>query len=88
MSAPQWLGLLRWTLNYTDGTEESRFNQMSAEDREWLGQVLKECVRDDAEKMNEIAIFLQERSKDNSINEFKGTLAFIFLLILLIFLNV
>lgn len=40
MSAPQWLGLLRWSLSHVDGTQPSQFSAMSEEDKAWLSQVL------------------------------------------------
>jgi hypothetical protein len=54
MSAPNWLGLLRWSLNVQDGTADSQFSQMSSEDKAWLEQVMKESVRDDPQRMSEI----------------------------------
>eukprot|EP00981_Chlorochromonas_danica_P007522 scaffold1767_cov178-Ochromonas_danica.AAC.27 len=66
MSAPQWLGLLRWSLAYQDGTQTSQFNQLSEQDREWLGSVLKEVVKDEAERMNEIILSLQEKHQSGA----------------------
>lgn len=67
MSAPQWLGLLRWSLAYQDGTHNSEFNQLSEQDREWLGSVLKEVVKDEAERMNEIILSLQEKHQSGAL---------------------
>ena len=60
MSAPNWLGLLRWTVSHTDGTHESQFASMSEEDKLWLEKVMKEVVRDDPTRMNEIMISLKD----------------------------
>eukprot|EP01031_Cornospumella_fuschlensis_P032358 gene32358-39132_t len=60
MSAPQWLGLLRWSLAYSDGTQQSEFSAMSQEDKEWLTKVLKEGVRDDVQRMQEVSSKMQE----------------------------
>ena len=47
---PMWSALLRWSLTQTDGTDEARAppKAMSAEDREFLAKVMKECTVDHA----------------------------------------
>ncbi len=60
MSAPNWLGLLRWTIAHTDGTNESKFAEMKEEDKVWLERVMKEVVRDDPQRMNEIMISIKD----------------------------
>lgn len=47
----KWLGLLRWSMNYQDGTSPSEFNEIKPEDKAWLERVMKEGVMDEAERM-------------------------------------
>mmetsp|Transcript_28970 Transcript_28970/g.39793 ORF Transcript_28970/g.39793 Transcript_28970/m.39793 type:complete len:351 (-) Transcript_28970:16-1068(-) len=56
MSSPQWLGLLKWTLANSDGTAVSTASQMNEEDKLWLERVLKEGVKDEPARMNEIMV--------------------------------
>jgi len=51
-----WLGLMKWTLEYTDGTQPSSPDQvpMSAEDRAFLEKVMKEGIIDENERMKTI----------------------------------
>jgi hsp70-interacting protein len=53
---PNWLGLLKWSLAHTDGTAPSQATAMSEEDKKWLEQVMKECVKDEPARMNEIML--------------------------------
>ena len=50
---PMWSALLRWSLTQTDGTDEARAppKAMSAEDREFLAKVMKECTVDHAQRI-------------------------------------
>jgi hypothetical protein len=59
-SAAKWLGLLRWSMTHSDGTTPSSFQKMSKDDREWLEQVMKENVRNEPERMNEIMLKVKE----------------------------
>lgn len=53
-----WLGLLKWSLSYTDGTvpsEESKnFKQMTDEDKAFLEEVMKNGIVDEGEQMKTI----------------------------------
>lgn len=51
-----WLGLLKWSLAYSDGTRPSNeeFNPMSKEDVEFLENVMKDGIIDEGERMKEI----------------------------------
>jgi hsp70-interacting protein len=49
-----WLGLLKWSLAYTDGTKDSEHKQMSAEDKAFLEAVMKDGIIDENERMKEI----------------------------------
>jgi hypothetical protein len=60
MSEPNWLGLLKWSLGHSDGTNTSEFHQMSTEDKNWLETVMKEGVRDDPKRMNEVMMLLKD----------------------------
>jgi hsp70-interacting protein len=56
-----WLGLLKWSLNYVDGTRDnSDIVPMSAEDRAFLEKVMKEGIIDENERMK---VILQESAK-------------------------
>lgn len=57
-----WLGLLKWTLAHSDGTKPSSESpaMMSAEDRAFLEEVMKDGIIDECERMKFI---LQEFSK-------------------------
>uniref|UniRef100_A0A7S3GSH5 Nucleotide exchange factor Fes1 domain-containing protein n=1 Tax=Spumella elongata TaxID=89044 RepID=A0A7S3GSH5_9STRA len=53
--AGNWLGLLKWSLAQTsDGTVPSEITPMTEEDKKWLEQVMRECVKDEPKRMNEI----------------------------------
>lgn len=49
-----WLGLLKWSLGQGDGTLPSEAHEMSAEDRQFLENVMKECVVDEPQRMQDI----------------------------------
>lgn len=51
-----WLGLLKWSLAYSDGTKPSGENmkEMSKEDREFLEKVMREGIIDEGERMKTI----------------------------------
>eukprot|EP01083_Nonionella_stella_P115060 340713_1 len=53
-----WLGLLKWSLNYVDGTvpssESPSFTQMSAEDKAFLEEVMKNGIIDEGQRMKTI----------------------------------
>ena len=46
-------------MKYQDGTAPTDFGKMSDEDKEWLEQVMKECVIDEVERMTQIIRILQ-----------------------------
>lgn len=50
-----WLGLLKWSLSYTDGTSDNKdVSPMSKEDREFLEEVMKDGIIDEGKRMNHI----------------------------------
>ncbi|KAL7519272.1 hypothetical protein ACHAWX_004060, partial [Stephanocyclus meneghinianus] len=57
-----WLGLLKWSLAYSDGTRSSgeEFKPMSKADVEFLEKVMKEGIIDEGERMKEILRSLTE----------------------------
>lgn len=65
MSAPNnpwaWLGLLKWSLSYSDGTRSSDgVSPMSPEDKAFLEKVMTEGIIDENERMK---VILQEATK-------------------------
>lgn len=50
----KWLGLMKWSMKYSDGTAPSEFKEISKEDRDFLEKVLKEGVMDENERMRQI----------------------------------
>jgi hsp70-interacting protein len=55
-----WLGLLKWSLSYSDGTRPSNVQMMSPEDRAFLEEVMKEGIIDEGERMKYILNKLTE----------------------------
>ncbi|KAL7568755.1 hypothetical protein ACA910_021747 [Epithemia clementina (nom. ined.)] len=49
-----WLGLLKWSLAYSDGTRDEQPSPMSEEDRAFLEKVMKEGIIDENERMKTI----------------------------------
>ena len=49
-----WLGLLKWSLSYADGTSNETPAPMSKEDKEFLEKVMKEGIINEGERMQEI----------------------------------
>ena len=49
-----WLGLLKWSLTYSDGTSESSEMKMSEEDKAFLDAVMKDGIIDENERMQTI----------------------------------
>lgn len=85
-----WLGLLKWSLNYVDGTvpsEESEgFKKMSAADKAFLEDVMKNGIINEGERMKTILSslvefldkFLKEKNTDGSFDSDgsgKGTIS-------------
>ena len=49
-----WLGLLKWSLSYADGTTPSDNVEISAEDKAFLEAVMAEGVVDENDRMKTI----------------------------------
>lgn len=56
-----WQGLLKWSLNYHDGTAPSNFQPMSKEDQDWLEAAMKECCVNDVDRISEIIKILKQK---------------------------
>ena len=50
----KWLGLLKWSMKYQDGTHESDFTEMSQEKKEFLEKVMKDGIMDENERIQQI----------------------------------
>jgi len=69
-----WLGLLKWSLSYVDGTvpseESPQFKEMSAEDKAFLEDVMKNGIIDEGERLktilSEMVAYLESLLNDNS----------------------
>lgn len=69
-SGPNWLGLLKWTIaNASDGTVPSTATAMTEEDKKFLEQVMKECVKDEPARMNEIMLSLVQFLEAGSVRD-------------------
>lgn len=51
-----WLGLLKWSLSYTDGTSDSPMAPMDPEKKAFLEAVMKDGILDENERMKEILV--------------------------------
>eukprot|EP00357_Protocruzia_adherens_P034512 CAMPEP_0115010928 /NCGR_PEP_ID=MMETSP0216-20121206/23644_1 /TAXON_ID=223996 /ORGANISM="Protocruzia adherens, Strain Boccale" /LENGTH=328 /DNA_ID=CAMNT_0002379309 /DNA_START=73 /DNA_END=1059 /DNA_ORIENTATION=- len=54
-----WPGLLKWSLQYQDGTTESNLAAMSEEDRKWITNAMEKYTFDDVEQMKIIGQVLR-----------------------------
>lgn len=62
-----WLGLLKWSLAYTDGTSASDATKMTDENKLFLEKVMKECIKDEPARLNEIIrVFMKFLAMDIS----------------------
>eukprot|EP00300_Choanocystis_sp_HF-7_P007509 c15329_g1_i1.p1 GENE.c15329_g1_i1~~c15329_g1_i1.p1 ORF type:complete len:440 (+),score=140.41 c15329_g1_i1:141-1460(+) len=50
----QWLGLLKWSLQYQDGTRDTAARPLSDEDKEFLMGAMDSLVLDEAKRMKEL----------------------------------
>jgi len=66
-----WLGLLKWSLSYSDGTRSNGdISPMSKEDREFLEKVMAEGIIDENERMK---LILQEATNAMEYYQLKAT---------------
>jgi len=66
----EWLGLLKWSLSYTDGTRNDNISPMSPEDRAFLEEVMKHGIVNESERMKEILseLTLYFDSQDDTVS--------------------
>lgn len=68
-----WLGLLKWSLAYSDGTSPTTHSPMSEEDKAFLEKVMKEGIINENDRMKEIlqqvTEGLEELRRDNNDNQ-------------------
>jgi len=65
-SGPDWLGLLKWSLAHTDGTNQSEYSAMTEEDRKFLEAVMTEGVKNEPTRMKEIMNSLTKSMDDST----------------------
>lgn len=53
-----WNGLFKWSMNHQDGTSESKFTEMSKEDRKWMEDALKQFTFNDTDRLQELCKLL------------------------------
>ena len=49
-----WEGLLKFTLQYTDGTQDSNFQEMSTENKKWLEKAIQEYSHSEVHRIQKI----------------------------------
>ena len=49
-----WEGLLKFTLKYSDGTKESNFQEMSAENKKWLESAIQEYSHSEVQRIQKL----------------------------------
>ncbi|RYG52729.1 hypothetical protein EON67_00530, partial [archaeon] len=59
-----WLGVLRWSLAYNDGTRPSEWKPMSEDDQKFLQRVMDSMTVDEAARMEDIATVLLRSPAD------------------------
>ena len=53
---PDWLGLLKWSLAQTDGSDDSDARPMVDEDVQFLTNVMESLVADEPKRMREMMV--------------------------------
>ena len=64
-----WLGLLKWSIAYSDGTSPTKASPMSEEDKAFLEKVMKEGIIDENERMKEILQVVTDGLEDLRSNQ-------------------
>lgn len=59
MELNKYLGLLKWSLNYTDGTQPTELSEMDEERRKWLKEAMEAGTVDPADQMKALISVLQ-----------------------------
>lgn len=75
----KWLGLMKWSMKYCDGTTPANATEMSEEKRAFLDKVLKEAVIDENERIKQIlrildgehpsVVYEKENDENNELND-------------------
>ena len=58
-----WNGLFKWSMDYQDGTQKSEFKPMSAEDKKWLEEAMKQYTFNDVDRLKEICEELKKHKE-------------------------
>jgi hypothetical protein len=67
MEMNKYLGLLKWSLKYQDGTKDTEFTEMDKERQKWLKEAIEANTVDPAEQMKALISVLQvEREEEQS----------------------
>lgn len=64
MEGNKYLGLLKWSLKYNDGTKETDLTPMSKERRDWLKEAMEEQLVDPAQEMKLLINILKIKRED------------------------
>ena len=54
-----WNGLFKWSMEHQDGTKPTEFKVMSAEERKWLEEAMKQYTFNDVDRLKEVAVELK-----------------------------
>jgi len=74
MSDPsQWLGLLRWSMAYQDGTTPTEAKAMSDEDKKWLTEAMEHGTVNEAKRMTQIMDRVEELLQGEAMDEAEVT---------------
>jgi len=57
-----WAGLFKYTMQFQDGTKPSTFTPMSAEDRKWLEEAMKQYTFNDTDRLKQVIDLLKKQS--------------------------
>jgi len=57
-----WAGLFKYTMQFHDGTAPSQFTAMSAEDRKWLEEAMKQYTFNDTDRLKQVIDLLKKQS--------------------------
>lgn len=68
-----WEGLLKFSLQYSDGTEKSKFKEMSEEDKKFLESAMEEYCNADIKRIIQI-LELLDQSEEGKQEERQGLL--------------
>ena len=61
-----WNGLFKWSMQYQDGTTESKFKKMSEEDQKWLQEALQAYTFDDVDRLKQLCELIGQTYKHSA----------------------